>query len=111
MGSSKTKTEFYNKAEKLRRKLKLSALLVTKGKEGMVLFQENKVISLQSNQQDVFDVTGAGDTAISVLAASIASGKSLITAAKLSNIAAGLSVQKLGTASITQEELLDASKK
>lgn len=109
MGLSKTKTEFHNKAEKLRKKLKLSALLVTKGKEGMTLFQENKITVCQARQQDVFDVTGAGDTVISVLAASIASGKSLISAVKLSNIAAGLSVQKLGATSVTQEELSDVS--
>ena len=111
MGLSKTKNDFYNKAEKLRNKLKLSALLVTQGKGGMTLFQSNKITSYHAEQKDVFDVTGAGDTVISVLAASISSGKSLNTAVKLSNIAAGLSVQKLGAASVSQKELSNAGQK
>ena len=111
MGLSKTKNDFYKKAEKLRKKLKLSALLITEGKKGMTLFQSNKVTSYHAEQKDVFDVTGAGDTVISVLAASISSGKSLNAAVKLSNIAAGLSVQKLGAASVSQKELSNAGQK
>ncbi len=106
-GLSKTKTSFHLKAEKLRKKLKLTALLVTQGKEGMTLFQKDKITSYPAEQKDVFDVTGAGDTVISILAASIAAGKSLDSAVKISNIAAGLSIQKLGAASVTQKELLD----
>ncbi|MEC9205718.1 MAG: D-glycero-beta-D-manno-heptose-7-phosphate kinase [Pseudomonadota bacterium] len=110
VGLSKTKSDFYNKAEKLRKKLKLTALLVTRGKKGMTLFQKSSATSYKAQEQDVFDVTGAGDTVISVLAASIASGKGLVAAVKLSNVAAGLSVQKLGATSVTQEELSDACK-
>ena len=73
----------------------------------MTLFQEDKITSYPAEQKDVFDVTGAGDTVISILAASIAAGKSLDSAVKISNIAAGLSIQKLGAASVTQKELLD----
>ena len=109
MGSSKTKANFHVKAEKLRKKLKIFALLVTEGKAGMTLFQSNKITSYPAEQKDVFDVTGAGDTVISVLASSIAAGINLNTAVKISNLAAGLSIQKLGAASVTQKELSDVT--
>ena len=75
----------------------------------MTLFQWNKITSYPAEQKDVFDVTGAGDTVISVLASSIAAGINLNTAVKISNLAAGLSIQKLGAASVTQKELSDVT--
>ena len=61
--------------------------------------------------REVFDVTGAGDTVISILASYIIAGKNISSAVKMSNLAAGLSVQKLGSTSVTQSELSDESKK
>ena len=61
--------------------------------------------------KDVFDVTGAGDTVVSILSSYIIAGKSISSAVKMSNLAAGLSVQKLGSTSVTQSELLNESKK
>ena len=111
VGISKNTKEFINKGKKLRKKLDLHYLLVTEGKKGMTLFEEKKAISYKASQKDVFDVTGAGDTVISILASYIIAGKSISAAVKMSNLAAGLSVQKLGSTSVTQKELSNESKK
>jgi D-beta-D-heptose 7-phosphate kinase/D-beta-D-heptose 1-phosphate adenosyltransferase len=111
MGASKNIKEFNSKAEKLRTKLQVSYLLVTQGKNGMTLFEKNKITKFDAMLQDVFDVTGAGDTVISILASYLSSGKTISQAVKMANVAAGLSVQKLGSTSVTQQELINATKK
>jgi D-glycero-beta-D-manno-heptose-7-phosphate kinase len=84
-------------------------LLVTRGEEGMALFADDSSVTyIPTIAQEVFDVTGAGDTVISTLALSLVAGLSILEAAILSNIAAGIVVGKLGTASVTPEELLTA---
>lgn len=83
-------------------------LLVTRGERGMALFEGHrnaKVTRIPTLAREVFDVTGAGDTVISTLALGLVSGLSILEAAILSNIAAGIVVGKLGTASVTPEEL------
>ena len=100
---------FNEEGEKLRKKLNLEYLLITQGKDGMTLFEDGRASSYASNQQDVFDVTGAGDTVISILAAYIIAGKNINTAVEMSNIAAGISIKKLGSTSVTQKELNNAS--
>ena len=105
MGISKDISDLKIKGEKLRKKLSLEYLLLTQGKNGMMLFGKNKISSYDALQQDVFDVTGAGDTVISILTSYIVAGKSIVSAVKMSNIAAGLSVQKLGSTSVSQEDL------
>lgn len=111
MGISKDMKDFKIKGEKLRKKLCLEYLLVTQGKDGMMLFEKNKVSSYLALQQDVFDVTGAGDTVISILTSFIVAGKSITSAVKMANVAAGLSVQKLGSTSVSQEDLKNGFKK
>ena len=111
VGICSSKKDLEEKGEKLRKKLQLKYLLLTQGKKGMILFEDNKVTSHIAHQQDVFDVTGAGDTVISILASYMISGKSISSSVKMSNIAAGLSIKKLGSTSVTQKELIDASKK
>ncbi|MDC0089022.1 PfkB family carbohydrate kinase [Gammaproteobacteria bacterium] len=110
-GISKNIEEFKDKGEKLRKKLSLQYLLVTEGKKGMTLFESKKSTSYSASQQDVFDVTGAGDTVISILSSYIIAGRNIASAVKMSNIAAGLSVQKLGSTSVSQNELANESKK
>jgi D-glycero-beta-D-manno-heptose-7-phosphate kinase len=84
-------------------------LLITRGEEGMALFEnDSSVVYIPTNAQEVFDVTGAGDTVISTLALSLAAGLSILEAAILSNLAAGIVVGKLGTASVSPEELISA---
>ena len=82
-------------------------LLVTRGEEGMALFEsDSKVTCIPTVAKEVFDVTGAGDTVISTLALGLVAGLSILEAAVLSNIAAGIVVGKLGTASVHPEELI-----
>ena len=83
-----------------------SALLVTRGSEGMLLFQQGKdCIEIPPIPRNVYDSTGAGDTVVSALALALGSGADLETAARLANHAASIVVGKLGTASVTREEL------
>ena len=82
------------------------ALLVTRGEKGMTLFeQEKKPVTIPTVAQEVYDVTGAGDTAIGVFALSMASGATFSEAAVLANHAAGIVVGKIGTATATKDEM------
>lgn len=91
---------------KLLASIECRAVLVTRGEEGMTLFTEDGVTHIPTVAREVYDVTGAGDTVIATLALAIASGASLEEAAVLANHAAGVVVGKVGTASVTREELL-----
>ncbi len=92
---------------KVLRQTGIDHLLVTRGEHGMALFDaDSKVTQIPTLAREVFDVTGAGDTVISTLALGLVAGLSILEAAILSNIAAGIVVAKLGTASATPEELL-----
>jgi D-beta-D-heptose 7-phosphate kinase/D-beta-D-heptose 1-phosphate adenosyltransferase len=106
VGKCKNEKEIVEKGLSLIRELNLKALLVTRGEEGMSLIQPNKTpLHLPAKKQEVYDVTGAGDTVIGVLAASFASGTTLEEAMLLSNIAAGIVVTKLGAATVSPHEL------
>lgn len=86
-----------------------NALLITRGEEGMSLFERDGKTThteFPTDAREVFDVTGAGDTAIGVFALSMASGASFREAAFLSNRAAGIAVGKSGTATVTRKELM-----
>ena len=86
--------------------LDLGALLVTRGEHGMTLLRpDHPALHLPARAREVFDVTGAGDTVISTLAAAIAAGEELPHAVALANLAAGIVVGKLGTAAISAPEL------
>lgn len=98
--------ELVEKGLSLVRDLGLEALLVTRGEHGMTLIRpDSPELHLPARAQEVFDVTGAGDTVISVLAAALAAGVELADATALANLAAGLVVGKLGTAAISGPEL------
>ena len=107
MGKSNNKEEFIEKGKMMLSNLSLEYLLVTEGKDGMTLFSNNKVKHFQALQQDVFDVTGAGDTVISILTACFLSGEDITKSVDYSNTAASLSVQKLGSTSVSQDELFN----
>jgi len=84
----------------------LEAILVTRSEKGMTLVQKDHApLHLPARAREVFDVTGAGDTVISVLAASLAAGQTFEQATALANTAAGIVVGKLGTATVSTEEL------
>jgi rfaE bifunctional protein kinase chain/domain len=96
---------------KLLQQYDFRALLMTRGEEGMSLFEKDGRIRhtpFPTEAREVFDVTGAGDTVIGVLALSLAAGASFREAACLANHAAGIVVGKAGTATVTREELRGA---
>jgi len=95
---------------KLLRKLRLQALLVTRGKDGMAIFERGRqpVHIPVHGGDEVADVTGAGDTVIAAFTLALAAGASFVEAAKLANYAGGIVVMKRGTATLTREELLEA---
>ncbi|TKI04906.1 bifunctional D-glycero-beta-D-manno-heptose-7-phosphate kinase/D-glycero-beta-D-manno-heptose 1-phosphate adenylyltransferase HldE [Martelella alba] len=87
----------------------LSALLITRSEQGMTLLQPGKdPLHLPAQAQEVYDVTGAGDTVIGVLAAALAAGNSLEDSCFLANAAAGVVVGKLGTSTVSPVELENA---
>ena len=98
------------KGQQILKQLNLQALLITRGEHGMTLPRPDAAeLHLPARAQEVFDVTGAGDTVVSVLAAALAAGDSLAESTALANLAAGLVVGKLGTAAISAPELRRAS--
>jgi D-beta-D-heptose 7-phosphate kinase/D-beta-D-heptose 1-phosphate adenosyltransferase len=106
VGPCEHEDDLVNKGLKMLSDLQLEALLVTRGEHGMTLIRpDSPELHLPARAQEVFDVTGAGDTVISVLAASLAAGDDLADATALANLAAGLVVGKLGTAAISGPEL------
>lgn len=92
-------------------KMKLGALLVTRGKDGMALFEKGVArpvhIPMHGSSHAV-DVTGAGDTVLAAFTLSLACGASFLEAAHIANIAGGLVVMKRGTATVSRKELLEA---
>lgn len=106
VGRCTSEEEFVNKGLQLLKSLELQALLITRGEHGMTLIRPDlPELHLPARAQEVFDVTGAGDTVISVLAAAMAAGHDIADAVGLANMAAGLVVGKLGTAAISAPEL------
>jgi len=90
----------------LLKRLKCHAVLVTRGEHGMTLFERGgRVTHIPTVAQEVFDVTGAGDTVISTLTLAMAAGAGIVDAARLSNYAAGIVVGVVGTATVKPDEL------
>lgn len=97
---------------RLLQKLNCKIALITLGENGMAVFRKNKPMEhIPTVAQEVFDVSGAGDTVIASYTLSLASGADPISAAHISNCAAGIVVGKVGIAVVTPEELLDRIKK
>ena len=106
VGGSANESEFLSKAESLRAELELDMMLVTRGNQGMVLVSaEQAPLTLQAQAREVFDVTGAGDTVIALLAAAIGAGLAIEDAVAIANLGAGLVVAKIGVATISRSEL------
>jgi D-beta-D-heptose 7-phosphate kinase / D-beta-D-heptose 1-phosphate adenosyltransferase len=106
VGTCKNEEDVIQKANTLVKKHKLDALLITRGEHGMTLIERKKEpLNIPTHAQEVYDVTGAGDTVIAAFAASMASGLNLIESMKLANTAAGIAVSKLGSATVSVAEL------
>ena len=108
-GTSTTDSELLEKGEALRTELGWHALLITLGERGMALIEQGQSpLVVPTQAKEVFDVTGAGDTVIATLAACIGCGTELALSTRIANLAAGIVVGKLGTASANPEELQQA---
>ena len=105
VGKWTSEEDLTKKAQDLRKSLDLQALLLTRSEEGMSLFTEQGVSHVKAQAREVFDVSGAGDTVIATLAVALAAGWPLEKAMALANRAGGIVVGKLGTATVTSEEL------
>ncbi|WP_395480033.1 bifunctional D-glycero-beta-D-manno-heptose-7-phosphate kinase/D-glycero-beta-D-manno-heptose 1-phosphate adenylyltransferase HldE [Candidatus Curculioniphilus buchneri] len=109
VGPCKDEKTLFKRGMKLIFDNKLSALLITRSEKGMILLQPKKnPLYLETQTQEVYDVTGAGDTVIGVLAASLAAGNNLEKSCFLANTAAGVVVGKLGTSIVSSVELESA---
>jgi rfaE bifunctional protein kinase chain/domain len=104
-GAWKSERDLAERAQRLRRDLRARALLVTRGGEGMTLFEEGVRIHVPTQAREVSDVSGAGDTVIATLGVALAAGARVRDAVRLANRAAGIVVGKFGTAVVTPEEL------
>jgi D-glycero-beta-D-manno-heptose-7-phosphate kinase len=105
VGQWTSEEDLTKKAQDLRKSLNLEALLLTRSEEGMSLFTDAGVSHVKAQAREVFDVSGAGDTVIGTLAVALAAGWPLERAMALANRAGGIVVGKLGTATVTSEEL------
>lgn len=92
----------------VREQFHLKYLFVTRSEKGITSIGGKEIIHCPAMAQDVFDVSGAGDTVMAVLAAALAAGKDTETALKLANTAAGIAVSRVGTYPVKRAELLDA---
>ena len=111
-GPARDEADLVAKGEALRDVLDLTALLITRSEKGMTLLERGcPPLHLPTRAREVFDVTGAGDTVVAVLAAGLAAGQSMGDAVALANLAAGVVVGKLGTATVSPAELAAAMEK
>ncbi|MGB7921942.1 MAG: D-glycero-beta-D-manno-heptose-7-phosphate kinase [Pyrinomonadaceae bacterium] len=96
-------------AHRIRERLGCESVLITRGERGMMLLESsNEPLYVETMAREVYDVTGAGDTVIATLAASLAAGASMLESAMLANHAAGIVVGKVGTATASADELVNS---
>ena len=105
VGRWRGETDLAERAQRLRGELRLAALLLTRSEEGMTLYTADGQRSVPAQAREVFDVSGAGDTVIAVLAVMLACGLDLWDAVQIANRAGGIVVGKLGTATVSYDEL------
>ena len=93
--------------KKIKEELQLENLVLTRSEEGFSLLENNDYMRVPTVAREVFDVTGAGDTFISTLLLSLCAGASLYEAGVIANMASGVVVAKIGTATVTKEEIIE----
>lgn len=108
VGRWKDEDDLQTRAQQLRRDLHIDALLLTRSEEGMSLYTDNDRFDVKAEAREVFDVSGAGDTVIAVLAVMMAAGMNLRDAVVAANRAGGIVVGKLGAATVSYDELFTA---
>lgn len=97
-------------AKHVQYKYNIEQLLITRSEKGMSLCSDSKAIHIPTHSEEVFDVSGAGDTVVAALSLAIAAGHNIEEAIHISNVAAGVVIKKMGTASLTVNELNEALK-
>lgn len=105
VGSWRSEADLERRAQQLRRRLGLEAVLLTRGGEGMTLYRAGRTLHVKAELREVYDVSGAGDTVIATLGTMLGAGVALEPAVRLANRAGGIKVTKLGTAVVTRREL------
>ena len=105
VGAWHSEEDLSNRAQRLREELGLDYILLTRSEEGMTLFSRQGACSVAAQAREVFDVSGAGDTVIAILAAMLATNMPIEEAIRIANRAGGIVVGKLGTAAVSFEEL------
>lgn len=105
VGAWQDDKDLARKAQGLRKRMRLDALLLTRGEDGMTLFRRGRSLHVKAEKREVSDVTGAGDTVIATLAVMLAAGESMESAVRIANRAGGIKVTKFGTAVVTPREL------
>lgn len=105
VGAWASESDLQERAQQLRRQLDLEALLITRSEQGMTLFTESGREHVDAQAQEVFDVSGAGDTVLATLAVMRAAGLDWLQAMRWANRAGGIVVGKLGTSVVTAKEL------
>jgi rfaE bifunctional protein kinase chain/domain len=107
VGAWRDEADLAERAQHVRRQLGLRWLLLTRSEEGMTLFSDEGALTVPARAREVYDVSGAGDTVVAVLAAMLAAGRPIAEAVDLANRAGGIVVGKLGTAVVLPEELFE----
>ena len=110
VGGWASESELARKAQHLRRRLGLTALLITRSEEGMTLYQAGRRLHVAAQAREVYDVSGAGDTVIATLGTMLSAGSGIESAVHVANRAAGIVVGKFGTAVVYPEELFATEK-
>ena len=105
VGTWKSEADLERRVRRLRKALRLDALLLTRSERGMTLYQAGKPMHVPAQAREVYDVSGAGDTVIAALGVMLAAGAGLPEAVRAANRAAGIVVGKFGTAVATRKEL------
>ena len=105
VGGWRSESELESLVGELRERLQIPALLLTRSEEGMTLFRDSGAVHQSASAREVFDVSGAGDTVIAVMGVMLAAGISLEESMRVANVAAGIVVGKLGTATVHLAEL------
>jgi len=108
VGRWTSEADLEQRVQALRERLGLQAILLTRSEEGMTLYTDGPSWSVPAQAREVFDVSGAGDTVIAVMAVMMAAGRPLHDAVRVANRAGGIVVGKLGTATVTYDELFAA---
>jgi rfaE bifunctional protein kinase chain/domain len=106
VGAWSSEDDLRQRAQSLRESLGLAHLLLTRSEEGMTLYSADGALHVAAQAREVYDVSGAGDTVVAVLAAMTALGRPIADAVRMANRAGGIVVGKLGTASVTPAELM-----